>query len=123
MPAGGFSIAHTIPESTATHTWKPVAPLCGASSRASWIDSREPNQYAIGVTCEQHAELVDAFDDLLVENPLLLLHPPVAPGQFVHRQHRIVARMIGVMHRRPLHDLAAFTMREIIGQSRSIRRA
>ena len=63
---------------------------------------------------EQHAELVDAADDLLVENSLALLQLPVAARELVHRQHRVVARVIGVVHGRPVHDLAAFAMREVV---------
>ena len=39
---------------------------------------------------------------------------PVAPGELVHREHRVVARVIRVVHGRPVHDLVAFAVRQVV---------
>ena len=97
-------------------TCRLVALLCGASLRASSIESCEPYQYAFFLwPGEQHAELVDARDDLVHEDALALLQVPVAPGELVHRDHRRIARVIGVVHGRPVHDLRALAHRVVVG--------
>ena len=69
------------------------------------------------VAVEQHAELVDAVEDLgLAEDVMLRLHFAGAAEQFVQRQHRVVAGVIGVMAGRPVDRLAlAVAQREIVG--------
>ena len=65
---------------------------------------------------EQHAELVDAVDDLvLVENVDGRLPLAGLAEQFVQRQHRVVARVIGVVAGRPIDHLAAVAQGEIVG--------
>jgi len=71
--ARGFSIAHTIPPSRAAVT-------LGASIMAH----------------QQHAEFIYAARDLVHHQPLLALQLPVLAGELVQRQHRIVARVIGI---------------------------
>ena len=48
-------------------------------------------------THQQYAELVDTAGNLLHHQPLAALQPPVLAGEFVQAQHRVVARVIGVM--------------------------
>ena len=55
---------------------------------------------------EENAELVDAVDDLvLVED--VVLRPDLAglPEHFVERQHGVVRRVVGVVAGRPVDDL------------------
>ena len=47
--------------------------------------------------CEQHAEFVDAAGDLVHHDAFAILQVPVAAGELVHRQHRVVARVIGIV--------------------------
>ncbi len=65
---------------------------------------------------EQHAELIDAVDDLvLVEDlPGLLTLPGVA-GHLVQGQHGVVAGVIGVVAGRPVHGLATVAHGEVVG--------
>ena len=51
---------------------------------------------------QQHAELVDAADDFILHQALGCLRLPVLAGEFMDREHGVVARMIGVMHGRPV---------------------
>ena len=61
---------------------------------------------------EMALQLVDAAgENFLVENALAILQPPVAPGELVYGQHRVVARVIRVVHGRPIRDTLAFAMR------------
>ena len=65
---------------------------------------------------EQHAKLVDAVDDLvLVQDVDFALPLARAAEHLVQRQHGVVARMIGVVTRRPVGRLLAATQREIVG--------
>ena len=57
---------------------------------------------------EEHAELVDAVDDLvLVEDVVLVLHLAGAAEHLVQRQHRVVRRVVGVVAGRPVDDRLA----------------
>ena len=70
---------------------------------------------ALLVTEQQRAEFVKAFGNLItVKAPLFLPHP-VAPGEFMHRQHSVIAGMVGVMTGRPVHYLIAFFDGQVIG--------
>ena len=59
---------------------------------------------------EQHAELVDTRGDFVEHDAFMVLQMPVIAGELVHRQHRVVARMIRVVagwtvrHALALHD-------------------
>ena len=77
-----------MPESTATVTCRLVALLCGASLRASSIDSCEPYQYAFFLwPASSTPSSSMPFDDLVHQDPLAILQVPVAPGELVHREH------------------------------------
>ncbi len=67
------------------------------------------------VAGEQHAELVDAGDDVVHEDAGLILQLPVAAGELVHRHDRRVARVIGVMDRRAIRHLRALANRQVVG--------
>ena len=59
------------------------------------------------VAVEQHAEFVDAVDDLrFAEDVMLRLHLSGAAEQFVQRQHGVVAGVVGVMAGRAIDRLA-----------------
>ncbi len=56
---------------------------------------------------QQHAEFVDAVDDLmLVQDVILLLHLAAGAEHFMQRQHRVVGGVIGVMAGRTIDRLA-----------------
>ena len=98
MPRRGFSMAQIMPDSAAAVTCRLVALLYGASLRASPM--RQLRSVPIRIllmSCEQHAEFVDPVRDLLHHDSFAILQVPVAAGEFVDGQDRIVARMIGVM--------------------------
>ena len=68
------------------------------------------------MTGKQHAEFVDATRvDLVHEDALLVLHDEIAASEFVHRQHRVIAGVIGVMHGRAVDHTVAITDGEVVG--------
>ena len=66
------------------------------------------------VAHQQHAELVHAEDDLLHHQALLGLLLPAAAGELVHRHHRGVAGMVGVVHGRPVDHGVAVAQRQVV---------
>ena len=85
---------------------------------ARFVD-RELRAVPIGVllvAVEQHAQLIDAVGDLmLIQNVDVLLSLARAAEHLVQRQHRVVARVVGVVAGRPVDGLAALTQREVVG--------
>ena len=68
------------------------------------------------VAVEQHAEFVDPVGDLmLVENVDVFLRLAGPAEHLVQRQHRVVARVIGVVAGRPIDRFAALAQREVVG--------
>jgi len=67
------------------------------------------------VAHQQHAQFVHAARDLVHHQALARLHFPVPAGHFMHRQHSIVARVIGVMHGRAVHHLVTLLDAVIVG--------
>ena len=69
------------------------------------------------VAVQQHAEFVDAVDDfVLIEDVVLFLHLRGAAEHFMQRQHGIVGRMVGVMAGRPIDRRARrVPHREVVG--------
>src|SRR5437899_6277997 len=55
---------------------------------------------------QQNAELIHARADLVANDPPSFLQLPILAREFVQREHRVVAWMIGVVDRRPIRDLA-----------------
>ena len=107
-----------------TVTCRLVALLCGASLRASSIDSCEPYQYAFflwpasSTPSSSMPVMISSMQDALA-----ILQVPVAAGELVHRNHRRIAGVIGVVHRRAVHDLGALRAPSGSRRSRSPRRA
>ena len=63
---------------------------------------------------QQYAKLVDPFADLIHHQPLTGLQVPILAGKFVQAQHRVVARVIGIVASRPITHLTAFGYRQKI---------
>ena len=64
---------------------------------------------------EKHAEFVDAVENLrFAENVVRALDFAGAAEQFVQAQHRVVARMIGVVAGRPVDRLALVVAHGVI---------
>ena len=63
---------------------------------------------------EQDAQLVGAGNDLVHDETLDFLLAPVLAGEFVKRQHRVVAGVIGVMDGRPVAHEIVVVDREVI---------
>ena len=96
------------PASTGAAIWIEVALNCGPSSwRASSMPSCEPYHSAPMIAHQQRAQLVDALDDLAAEQARLGLDLAVRHLQLAHAQHRVVARVIGVVHGRPVDGAIA----------------
>ena len=65
---------------------------------------------------EQHAELVDAVDDVVLRQDVPgLLRLPLRARHLVQREHGVVAGVIGVVAGRPVDHLAALAHREVVG--------
>ena len=105
-----------MPDRHDTVTCRLVALLYGAEL-ARLVDRQlraEPVRVFL-VAGEQHAELVDAGDDFVHQDALAVLQVPVAAGELVHRDDGRIARVIGVVHGRPVHDLGALPHRQVVG--------
>ena len=100
--------------------WRSDTARCGAR----FLD-RELRAVPIGVLAvavDQHAELVDAVDDLvLIQDVPLRLHLALRAEHLVQRQHRVVGGMIGVVAGRPIDHLLAVAHREIVGDRDRLR--
>ena len=104
MPAGRLL---DRPDHAAQHAGRDLqrgGAVVAARARAPRsIVSCEPYQKApLPWPMQQDAELVHAGDDLVHHQALLGLLLPAAAGQLVHRQHRVVAGVVGVVHGRPV---------------------
>ncbi len=67
-----------------------------------------------GMAVQQHAELVDAVDDLvLVEHVLVVGHVAAVAEHLVERQHGVVARVVGVVARRSVLDRSRRSLRTV----------
>ena len=67
------------------------------------------------VPAEQDAKLVNAFGNLVHHQPLFSLLNVVLPGKLVEGEHGIVARVVRVVHGRPVGDGVAFLHGEVVG--------
>jgi hypothetical protein len=112
----GFSIAQIIPERT-RHRDLQAGGVVVRAELARLVDRqlRAVPVRILLVAGEQHAELVDTRGDLVHEDALAILQVPVAAGELVHRDHRRVARVIGVVRGRPVDHLGALPHRQVVG--------
>ena len=69
----------------------------------------------VRMTEQQHAELVDARVDLVVQDPLVRLHLPLPHLELVHRCDRRVRRAVGVVNGRPVHGAMVVPHRQVVG--------
>src|SRR5262252_856380 len=69
---------------------------------------------ALLVAHQQHAKLVAARGDLVHDQALALLLVKILTGDLVHGHDRLVARVVGVVHRRPVDDPVALTQGEVV---------
>src|SRR5687768_9615163 len=79
---------------------------------------RQARSIPISTFCmshQQHTQLILAIHYLVPKNPLVRLQVPVPARKFVHREHRIVARVIGIMYRWTVNHLPVLSQCKMIG--------
>ena len=106
MPRSGFSSAQMMPDEHRRADLDRGRVVVGRElARLVDVELRAVPVGALLVAHQQHAELVAARGDLVDDQALALLLVQVLPGDLVHRHDRLVARVVGVVHGRPVDDL------------------